>query len=386
MTIKIDSIVELARELAAQIATRADAADRAGKLPAEDIQMLRESGYLTASIPREYGGMGLSMRECVEAQLELAQGSASTAMVATMQFHVFGNAGENQLWPHEHFERFCRIAVEERGLFNSIASEPDLGSPSRGGFFKTNAVSAAGGWCINGHKNWSTGGAHLTHMIVSLSIDENPSIILVPNHTPGVEWVETWGDSLSLRASDSHDVYFRDVFVPEDHLIARGHDKTKVAPNAWFPMLVAATYLGAAISARNTVIRYALERIPTALGKPIATLPAIQRQIGDIDLALQTTRMYLLDTAEQWSDGNRSSLYARIIAAKHLATETAITTTEKAMRVAGGAAITHAMPLERCFRDVRAGLAHPPSGDVALEVIGRSAIGIDNNGNLIQAP
>jgi alkylation response protein AidB-like acyl-CoA dehydrogenase len=384
--LKIDSLIDLARELAAQIAPRADEADRAGTLPPEDIALLRDSGYLTASVPGEYGGMGLSMRECVEAQLELAQASGSTAMVATMQMHLFGHARETRPWSHLHFEQFCRAAVDERAIFNGIASEPDLGSPSRGGFFKSTAVSVPGGWVINGHKNWSTGGVHLTHMLVSVSIDDTPSLILVLNHTPGVEWVETWGDSLSLRASDSHDVFFRDVFVPDEHLIVRGHDKTKVAPNAWFPMLVAATYLGVAIAARNSVIQYALERVPTALGKPIATLPAIQRQIGEIDLALQTARLFLLDAAAQWTGEERQRVYPRLIAAKHLATETAINVTEKAMRVAGGAAITHAMPLERYFRDVRAGLAHPPSGDVALEAIGRSAIGIDNQGNPIQAP
>lgn len=383
-----NTLVDLARELAEQVAERADEADRLGKLPAADVQILRESGYLTAAIPSDYGGMGLSLRECVEAQLELAQASGSTAMVATMQLHQFGHARETHPWPRSHFERFCRAAVEEKAVFNGIASEPDLGSPSRGGFFKTNAVPVAGGWQVNGHKNWSTGGVHLTHLLVSLSIDDAPSQMLILNHTPGVEWVETWGDSLSLRASDSHDVYFRDVFVPDDNLIVRGQDKSKVGPNAWFPMLVAATYLGVALAARNAVIRYALERVPTALGKPIATLPAIQRQIGEIDLALQTARLYLVDTAGQWTGepAGRSAVYPQIIAAKHFATETAISVTEKAMRVAGGAAITHAMPLERYFRDVRAGLAHPPSGEVALETIGRHAIGIDNAGKLIQAP
>lgn len=378
------SPLETVRELAAQIASRADEADRLGKLPAEDVRALREAGYLKASVPAEYGGWGLSLRECVEAQLELAQGSGSTAMVATMQLHTFGHARETCPWPQAHFERFCRAAVEEGALFNGIASEPDLGSPSRGGFFKTTAVPAPDGWIVNGHKNWSTGGAHLTHLLVSVSIDDVPSLVLVHNHVPGVEWVETWGDSLSLRASDSHDVYFRDVFIPDDDLVVRGTDQSKTGPNGWFPMLVAATYLGVAIAARNTVIRYALERIPTALGRPIATLPAIQRQIGELDLALQAARRLLLDVAGLWTGDNRAAVYPRVVAAKHLAAETAISVTDKAMRIAGGAAITHTLPLERYFRDVRGGLAHPPSGDIALEIIGRHALELDNKP--VQAP
>ena len=82
----------LARDLAAQFATRADDADRLGRLPSEDVRALRKSGYLALNIPREYGGSDLSLRACLEAQLELAQGSGSTALVAAMQLQVFGNA------------------------------------------------------------------------------------------------------------------------------------------------------------------------------------------------------------------------------------------------------------------------------------------------------
>jgi alkylation response protein AidB-like acyl-CoA dehydrogenase len=336
------------------------------------VQALKQSGYLTMSIPREYGGQGLSLRECVAAQLELAQGSASTALVAGMQLHLFGHAREAQPWPEEAFERFCRAAVEEGALFNSVASEPTLGSPSRGGLYETCAEATAAGWVINGHKTWTTGGKHLTHMLVSLSIGNDPALMLVLQDTPGLEWVETWGDSLSLRASDSHDVYFRNVRVPHDHLIQRG--AVEGPPIAWFPMIVAATYLGTAIAARNALIQYALERVPTALGKPIATLPKIQRQIGEIDVALQAARALLLEVAAEWTGKDHRPQFPCIVSAKHVATETAIDVTDKALRAAGGASLTRGLPLERYFRDVRAGLMHPPSGDAALEIVGQKAV------------
>lgn len=377
MTYQIrSSPLETARQLAADIATRADEADRQGKLPLEDVQALRESGYLAFSVPTEYGGAGLTLAECVAAQLELAQGSGSTAIVAAMPVHLFGNARETRPWPEQHFERFCRAIVEEGALFNSIASEPVLGSPSRGGRFHTHAVPHADGWCVNGHKNWSTGGRHLTHLLVGLTVEDDTGVMLVQNNQPGVEWVETWGDSLSLRASDSHDVYFKDVIVPHDALIVRGKGEKQRSPNPWFPMMMAATYLGVALGAREVVIRYALERVPTALGRPIATLPAIQRQIGEIDLLLQSARTFLLAVAQEWrgDEDSRAALYPRIVAAKHLATEAAISATEKVMRVAGGSAIAHTLPFERYFRDTRAGISHPPSGDTALEIVGQQAI------------
>ena len=65
----------------------------------------------------------------------------------------------------------------------------------------------------------------------------------------------------------------------------------------------------------------------------------------------------------------------RIAAAKLMVNEMANKATEKALQIAGGTSITRALPLERYFRDVRAGSMQPPSGDTALEMIGRAAIG-----------
>lgn len=373
MPILTDTPITLARQLAADFACRAGDADRLGKLPAEDVRQLKESGYLTLTLPREYGGEGLSLREALAVHLELAQGSPSSALVAGMQLHIFGNLSEARPWDEDKFAWLCQLATAG-GLLNSIASEPALGSPSRGAFFKTTAALTPEGWCVNGHKTWSTGGAHLTHLLVKASVGTDTAVILVPNHIPGVTWEETWSDSLSLRASDSHDVRFENVIVPEDHLIHRSKPEPE-GPNAWFPMMMGVVYLGAAVAARNTVIRYALERVPTALGKPIATLPKIQRQIGEIDLALQAATALMFDAAGAWGRGEQGeSVFPRIVAAKHLMTETANRVTDEALRIAGGISITRTLPLERYFRDVRAGLMQPPSGDTALEIIGRGAI------------
>jgi alkylation response protein AidB-like acyl-CoA dehydrogenase len=376
MHINTTPALEVAQYLSHAFAGRADEADRLGKLPIEDVQALKETGYLGISIPREYGGQELSLKECLEVHLELAQGSPSTAMVAGMPIHILGHAREVCSWPEEIYELLCRASVNG-GLVNAVASEPQLGSPSRGGLPETYAIPnpEGEGWVINGHKTWSTGGRHLTHMLVNLRIENDPAVMLVLQDTPGVEWVETWGSALSLRASDSHDVYFKNVVAPPDHLIQRGSDGPPT-PNAWFPMVMSIVYLGAAQAARDAVIKFALERVPTALGKPIATLPKIQREIGEIDLALQAARALIFETAAHWTgeDENRRRLYPRVVAAKYQVIEAANMATDKALRVAGGASITKDLPLERYFRDVRAGSMQPPSGDTALEIIGRHAI------------
>lgn len=368
------NIIQMAQRVAQVLASRADEADKQGKMPAQDLQTLRQSGYLTLSIPVEYGGYGLSLADCLAAQIELAQGSGSTALVAAMQLQVFGNARELQTWPEPVFAELCRLAIQEGALFNSVASEPEMGSPSRGGAFKTEAVLQNGEWWINGHKTWITGGKQLTHLLVKLSVEGSSGVILIPQTAAGLEWVESWGDSLSFRASESHDLYFRQVRVPAQNLIERNHGDKR--PNIWFPLMISATYMGIALAARQAVIQFALERTPPALGQPIATLPKIQRQIGEIEIALQAALSLLFEVAREWrgKDEDRPKMMPRIAAAKYIVNETANRVTDKALQIAGGTSITRALPLERYFRDVRAGSMQPPSGDTALEMVGKAAI------------
>ena len=359
--------INTAKDLAKKFQSRANEADKTGTLPPQDITDLKSSGYLTLNIPKQYGGHDLSLRECTEAQLELAQGSASTALVTAMQLQVFGAARDCKTWTDDTYERFCHAAVNG-GLFNSVATEPELGSPSRGALFKSRAEITDQGYTLNGHKTWTTGGKHLTHMLVKAMCDDEPAVFLVEQNFSGIRWEETWQDVLSFRASDSHDVHFENCHIPKENLV-QPHPDPPFVKSPWFPMMLASVYLGSAIAARNTVIQYALERVPTALGKPIATLPKIQRLIGEMDMPLQAAQSLLLDTAETWNNN-----IAHIARAKHFAVTVANDVTEKALFIAGGRALTPNLPLERYFRDVRAGQMQPPSGDTALEIIGKNAI------------
>ena len=366
-------LLETARDLSAQFKSRAFEADQTGELPLADVEALYQSDLLTAVLPKSYGGHEASLTECTRLQLELAKGSGSTALAVAMTLHIMSHARETQPWPKAIFQALCQ-EVAAGALINSVASEPRLGSPSRGGLPDSYAERKGESFVVNGHKTWVTGGTHLKHLLVRVRLGDEAVTLWIPGDNPGLRWEKTWGDGLSLRASDSHDLYLENVAVSLDHIAEQGKGKA----NVWFPILMAATYLGIAFAARDEAIQYALERVPTALGKPIATLPKIQRQIGEIDVALQAAEALLLKIAGEWQ-GNLADLeqfLPKTAAAKHLATETALDVTDKAMRLVGAAGLDKSLGLERYFRDVRAGLMHPPSGDAALEIIGRAALGL----------
>ena len=367
-------VLAVAKELSREVASRAAAADRTGTLPAEDVAAFKASGLAALSVPTKYGGLGADLGLATEVLLELAQGSTSTALVATMQVNLFGHSLEANAWG-EHTETFCDLAVKGE-LFNAAASEPQLGSPSRGGLPETEAKyygeRRGDTLVLNGHKTWVTGGEQLGHLLVRARVGDEAKTVWCPNHLPGVRWENTWGGGLSLRGSGSNDVFFENVELPASHLL----DDGPKAVNVWFPLLIGATYLGTALAARDTAIHYAQNRVPTALGKPIATLPTIQRQLGDLEVKLLAAQTLLLDTARAWDGhGDRDAFYPRVVAAKYVAVETALSVTEAALRLAGGSSLSSELPLERFFRDVRAGLMHPPSGDAALELVGRHTLG-----------
>ena len=99
-----------------------------------------------------------------------------------------------------------------------------------------------------------------------------------------------------------------------------------------------------------------------------------------MQIQLDAARTVLRDVARDLDGGaprspdTRPALVSRIATAKYLATNAACTVTETALRVAGGFSLTHALPLERYFRDARAGLFAPPQDDLALGIAGRAAL------------
>ena len=124
-------------------------------------------------------------------------------------------------------------------------------------------------------------------------------------------------------------------------------------------------------------MQYATDRVPSALGKPIATLPTIQAHVGEMDIALLTARTLLWSVADEWdvSTSRRPGFAGPGGAAKMVATNTAVQIVDLAMRVVGGTSLTKDLPLERYYRDVRAGLHNPPMDDMTLILVGKSAFG-----------
>lgn len=389
LTPRQQEIVALADRLAEQFAERVDRHDREGTFPFENYDDLRASGYLRLIVPEEYGGKGADLFEIVLAQEHLARGDGATAMAVDMTLHMIGRLADMRAWPEPVFAAICRSIVEEGALINSAATEPELGSPSRGGLPATTAVPAEGGYRVNGRKQFVSMAPALRYIVTSVALPPGEQFpqgavgqAIVEAGAEGLRMEDTWSDALSLRTSGSYDVIYQDVFVPTDRMVdisPVGAPRPQGPPMqmAWFGLSLSAVYLGIGQAACNAITAYARERVPTGLGKPIATLPNIQRRVGAMQVALSAARAVLHNTARSWVDqpDKRAGMAPEIAAAKYLCTNAAMEATDQALRIAGGFGLTRKLPLERLFRDVRAGLTHPPQDDAALELIGKAALG-----------
>lgn len=380
--------LQKAEELAAQFAADAAAHDRERTFPFDNFARLKAAGFHRLTIPAEYGGWGATLAEAVAVVHQLAMGDGPTALVYDMHVHVLGSLAESRPWPEERFAALCREIVEHGGWVNSCATEPELGSPSRGGLPKTRARKDGAGWRVTGRKTFTSGSYVLTHMLIPAVIENAPEgtvgVFLVRAGRPGIRIDDTW-DVMGMRTTASNDLIMEDVPVDANDLVverqpgapdpARGSG----AGSAWFGLTVAGVYLGIAEAARDAAIAFAHERRPTALkGDSIATLPPIQGQLGALEVELLTARTLLRSVADAWTHRpeERAGLMAHVGATKAVATAHAVRATDLALRVVGGQSMSRSLPLERLFRDVRAGLFHPPTEELANINLGKALLGL----------
>lgn len=353
--------------------------DVAASFPQEAFTAMQETPLHGLTVPVEFGGMGADPLETMLAIETLAQGDGSVGLIATMHWGHVAGVGINADWTADLKQMFLTEVVNNGALYNTAASEPAMGSPSRGGSYATTAVKQDDGWHITGRKSWSTGSPGLRWAGVACSVEDEPGKLtranfLVPMDSPGIVIEETW-DNLAMRASGSHDLVMTDVVVPLDHRLP-ANGKPNGTPWSY---LTSALYLGIGIAARNWAIDFALNRKPTALGgKSIAELEGVQAKFAQIELLILAARSALYGSVEEWINHPelRDQLGPQLAAAKVIATNNAIEVTDMAMRIVGSVGMQRSHPLERYFRDVRAGLGNPPIDDVALGMIARSTLGL----------
>jgi alkylation response protein AidB-like acyl-CoA dehydrogenase len=344
---------------------------------------MREAGYLGLSVPEELGGMGASLLEMCMAQERLAMGCASTALAVTMHISPIGQLAT--LWQagvRPELDEFLRDAATGKVVYASMAAEPGYSILTDS---RTIATKVEGGFKLNGRKIFGTNNAVCTHF-ATMSRYEDPErgallmFSVVPRDAPGLSFSDTW-DTLGMRATQSNDFTLEDVFVDEDavfHTLPIDHYDATLVKTVWgwsMPVF-GSVYLGAALGAVE-------ELRQTVLKRGWQDRPEVQHMFAEIEVLSETARGVIRSHAEDYMSGRLytdlpvQEAMAKCILPKYVATNNAVAIMDKVMSLGGGMAYFRRSPIERMFRDVRAGPVHPYTNFEAFNLFGNTALGIE---------
>ncbi|MCJ7841030.1 acyl-CoA/acyl-ACP dehydrogenase [Lederbergia sp. NSJ-179] len=356
------------RNLSAQI-------DEQGIFPKENIQDLVDLGYTKITLSKEFGGEGLNVYDMVLFQETLASYDSNTALSIGWHLGTVGEIYEKKAWTTDNLD-FLAQEILNGAIVNRSVSEAQTGSPTRGGRPGTNAVRQENGvWILNGRKTFTTASPVLTYFLTSAWIEEKQSIgfFLLHKDLPGLSVDETW-NVMSMRGTGSHDLVLEDVKVEDSKLIELPDKKSPAKFGGW-ALHIPATYLGIAQAARDYAVHFANHHTPNSLNGPISQLPNVQQHLGEIELELAQARHLLYSVATAYDDEKRRQYLTNEIAiVKHTVTNSAIKIVDKAMRVVGAKSLQLTNPLQRYYRDVRAGLHNPPMDDMTIKNLALTAI------------
>ncbi|SOC43666.1 acyl-CoA dehydrogenase family protein [Salinicoccus kekensis] len=360
--------VQLIEKTAEQFKETSQQHDEQLTFPFENFDKLKAVGYPALSIPKEYGGGGISLTELMKHQETIAKYDGATALSIGWHMGIIMDIGEKRTWNEEKYKKVVRDVIENGALINNLATEPATGSPTRGGRPETTARKQGGQWILNGRKTFSTLSPVLKYAIIVASIEETDEVgeFLVDMGLPGVTIEETW-NSIAMRASGSHDVVLEDVAVEEEHLVAF-RTPGKKDPSGWL-LHIPACYLGIARAAQDAALKFAKSYSPNSIKGTISELPNVQEKLGKIELLAMEAEAFLYSATKEWDQADaeaQKSMGPKLGAVKTSIVNKAVEIVDLSMRVVGAKSLNADNELQRHYRNVRAGLHNPPMDDIVI--------------------
>lgn len=374
-------MINEAKRLAPRFAARAADHDREGVFPADDFADLRDAGLFGLMVPERLGGAGASFADYAAIAYELARGNGATALIFNMHASVTGalSAVTDELadalgLPPEALEaRDSYLKAAANGHWYAVAMS-ERGAGSRLSQMTTSYETVDGGFHIKGSKTFCSGAGHADGYLVaarSAADQSQVSQFLVPPGE-GLRVEPTW-DALGMRATGSNDLHV-DVTVPTGALLGGVEGLALVvaqlAPH-WMVASYAAVYVGVARAAVDAAVEHVNAR-------KLGHLPAIRARIGRADAAVAAAHLAVMEAArrvdEQPGENETNTWVWR---AKLLAGTTAADVAASMLEAAGTSAMRRGHPLERLYRDARAGSLQPATSDVCADWLGVEAIGGD---------
>jgi alkylation response protein AidB-like acyl-CoA dehydrogenase len=361
------------RELAADFALRSADHDREATHPTENYQRLQEEGFYKLSVPREWGGAGVSFLGHTLAFEALAQGCPSTALAFNMHASVVMPVMDSSEVTTDAKQRIAEFVVRERKLIAGNFSEPGTTSLIGERPLSARARRANGGYAVTGRKMFASMLEAADYCMVLAYPDWAASpfagiMLLVPRIADGRKVDANW-DTLGMRATRSDSLVLEECWVPESAVVFQSDDirSFRLAHANWFWGSYTAVYLGVAAAAYDEVLKVVGARRPQGYAQSLAYHPDVRRHVAKMSVDLEAARLITYHSA-WFSDrqGPTAETTAALYRAKYMVGEAVSRITRTALTLGGAHGIFKGSRLEQLFRDGALAPIQPPQADFCL--------------------
>jgi alkylation response protein AidB-like acyl-CoA dehydrogenase len=344
---------EMTRKFAEEVvAPRARDLDESETFPEDTVRQMGELGFLGLPYPEKYGGAGMDTLAYIIAVEEISRACASTGI--TLAAHVslacgpiFGSGTEEQKL------KYLVPMASGRSLGAFGLTESEAGSDAAA--TRTRAEKVPGGWRVNGTKAYITNGSVAKYITFTARTAAGQSTkdigaFVVETDVPGFR-VGKREKKMGLRGSDTVEVVFEDVFVPDGGLLgeASGGFKAFMKTLTGGRISIGALALGIAQGAYEHALAYS--KVRKQFGQHLAEFQAIQFMLADMATKLEASRLLVYHAALLKDAGREHVKEASM--AKLFASEAANWITDKAIQIHGGIGYCRDVPVERMHRDAK---------------------------------
>ena len=325
--------------------------DHADEYPHEMVGQMRDLGLFGATIPVEYGGLGLSATTYAKIVEKIAETWMSLSGI--FNSHLIMAACVTRAGTPEQKARYLQKFASGEIRGGLALTEPDAGTDLQA--IRMRAKRDGDAYVINGTKTWISNGIHGScfALLVKTDPDAEPQhkgmSMFIAEKGPGFT-VSKKLEKLGYKGIDSAELVFDNYRIPAANLIGGVEGKglqTALGGLELGRINVAARGCGLASAALKDSVRYS--QIRKTFGKPICEHQAIQLKLGDMATRLQAARLLTYDAARAYDTGERCDMEAGM--AKYFASEAGVENSLEAMRIHGGYGYSKEFPVERYYRD-----------------------------------
>ncbi len=340
--------------------------------PWDLVAAMRDIGLFGMLIPKEWGGLGLSLRDYAALMGEIERGCGSFRSMLSIQNSLVGLtllAHGTEAQKQRYLHRLARGEI----LVSFGLSEPEAGSnPAE---MSTTATRVDGGWRLNGRKMWIGNAARAGLMLIFARTDmERPAITaFLVEPGDGVR-TEIMKGKMGLRAALPSHIYMDDVFVADENILGPVGNGMRIALYSLDHGRLSAAAAGCAVCdvALELSLAYAAAR--RQFGKPIAGHQLVQELLADLHVDAQAARG-LLERAITLKEADLPFSEAAATA-KLFSSEAANRCASRAVQIHGGRGYLEETGLPRLVRDARILTLYEGTSQILKLVLGRHLTGL----------